>query len=85
MRCFKCEAEFVPQFLSCEPTYNMHTQLWHKLYYQYCPKCHVYIVGIYEYCINETMFPDVTILEQRLKICGCDHTGNGNQQLNSSL
>ena len=79
MRCFNCEVEFVPQFLSCEPTYNVNTRLWHKLYYQYSPTYHTHIVGIYEFSNNDTMFPDVSMLEQRLKICGCNQTRNKNQ------
>ena len=50
-----------------------------QVIYQYCPTCHTHIVGIYEFSNNETMFPDVSMLEQRLKICGCNQTRNKNQ------
>ena len=49
MICPHCIIAYSPNFIALYPEYDVKTELWSKIYSQFCPKCHQYVIGIYQF------------------------------------
>lgn len=74
MKCQNCKEYFQPQFKHNLAEQNEDTQLWNRLYYQYCPVCKTFQVYLYEYSNNDVIYPTGSDLENRLKYLGGSHS-----------
>lgn len=49
MRCPYCDIAYSPAFVSWQPQFDGTTNKWSQMHTQFCPECHQFIVGVYQY------------------------------------
>ena len=76
MQSQSCKEHFYPQLRHNHTEFNEDTELWHRLYYPYCPNCKTFQVYLYAYTNNDKMYPMGSFLENRLKYLGRSYSDN---------
>ena len=68
MICPHCSIAFSPFFVAHRAEYDVKTELWSQVYTQFCPECHQYIVGLYQFKTLQGKFLTKDNYEENLTI-----------------